>query len=537
MAASLMGFHDNDAELADLSEEAIEGHTSALRSVVADAEAIDSATLDQKDQITRDLAIHQAEVTSQAYEGRYLLGAVDTYTGGATGLLLGISSLSATNAEQSQAYADRWQEVPRFLDQVLQLNRAEIARDRPPARIVTERVINMIDGYLDTAIEDDLFVKATLHDGASDAQRDEVTQIASEVIRPAYAAYRNALTDEVVPIAKQNDRVGLTYNSDGDAVYEKLIHMYTSLPAEPQELHDYGLADATEHLPDEWSEVGERALGISDISTLFDRLRNDPELSYESADEMVDHARTTVERGWAAIDGWFGARPESPCDVVEVPQAIAKDLPPAYYMTPSSDGSRPGQYFLNTHDPPSRKRFNYESIHFHEAIPGHHFDRSLSMELENIPEFRKRFPAFAMAEGWGLYSERLANEMGLYSSDMDRLGMLSADAWRAGRLVVDTGMHYMGWSRQRAIDWFVEWTPIPLPVIEQEVDRYIGMPGQALSYKVGQREIFRLRAGAEKTLGDRFVIADFHDAVLTSGGMTLPLLGRVVEDWAQGRAT
>ncbi len=163
------------------------------------------------------------------------------------------------------------------------------------------------------------------------------------------------------------------------------------------------------------------------------------------------------------------------------------------------------------------------------------------MELENIPEFRKRFPAFAMAEGWGLYSERLADEMGLYSSDMDRLGMLSADAWRAGRLVVDTGMHYMGWSRQRAIDWFVEWTPIPLPVIEQEVDRYIGMPGQALSYKVGQREIFRLRGRAEKTLGDRFVIADFHDAVLTSGGMTLAALGTVVEswveDWAQGGAT
>jgi len=158
------------------------------------------------------------------------------------------------------------------------------------------------------------------------------------------------------------------------------------------------------------------------------------------------------------------------------------------------------------------------------------------MELENIPEFRKRFPAFAMAEGWGLYSERLAEEMGLYSSDMDRLGMLTADAWRAGRLVVDTGMHHMGWSRQRAIDWLVKWTPLPLPVIEQEVDRYIGMPGQALSYKVGQREIFRLRDNAEKALGDEFVIADFHDAVLTSGGMTLPALGRVVEDWAHGGA-
>ncbi len=206
-------------------------------------------------------------------------------------------------------------------------------------------------------------------------------------------------------------------------------------------------------------------------------------------------------------------------------------MPPAYYMQPPSDGSRPGTYFLNTHKPEERDRFEYESTHFHEAIPGHHFDRSIAASLEGIPEFRRYAQVYAHTEGWGLYSERLADEMGLFSSDVDRLGLLSADAWRAGRLVVDTGMHALGWSRQDAIDWLSEWTPIGSLTIEQEIDRYIGMPGQALSYKIGQLEILDLRRQAKQHLGEDFDIKAFHDVMLTNGAMTLPMLRqRVVEE-------
>ena len=206
-------------------------------------------------------------------------------------------------------------------------------------------------------------------------------------------------------------------------------------------------------------------------------------------------------------------------------------MPPAYYMQPPIDGSRPGTYFLNTYKPEERDLFEYESIHFHEAIPGHHFDRSLASELEGIPTFRRYAQVYAHTEGWGLYSERLADEMGLYSSDTDRLGMVSADAWRAGRLVTDTGMHALGWSRQQAIDFLQEWTPIGLLTIEQEVDRYIGMPGQALSYKMGQIEIMRLRRDAEMRMGGAFDIKGFHDQLLTNGAMPLPLLADAVEEW------
>ncbi len=531
VSGSLLGFHERDSQLQDLSAASIESAASRLRSIADEARAIDTQSLNTQDRITRDLAIPEAEILADVLEGRFLVGAVDTFVGQATDLLLSVSSLSANNREESEAYAERWKQIPRLLDQTFRLNREEVAQGRPPARVVVDRVINMIDGYLATNIDDDPFAKATIIETTDDLTRVEVTKLVTEIIRPAFASYRQSMADEIAPFAKPDDKVGLTHSTDGDTVYEKLVHMYTSLPADPQELHDYGLADATEKLPAEWAEIGTRTLGVSDLPTLFDRLRHDPDLSYRSSQEMVDHATATIDRAWKAVDDWFGARPESPCDVVEVPAAIAKDLPPAFYMTPANDGSRPGLYYLNTHDPTSRKRFNYESFHFHEAIPGHHLDRSLSMELTGIPDFRKYYSAFAHVEGWGLYAERLADEMGLYTTDMDRLGMLAADAWRAGRLVVDTGMHAMGWSRQKAIDWMVQWTPIPLSVIEQEVDRYIGMAGQALAYKTGQREIFRLRDMARDRLGVGFDIKGFHDAVLTSGGLTLPVLGQVVATW------
>jgi len=264
---------------------------------------------------------------------------------------------------------------------------------------------------------------------------------------------------------------------------------------------------------------------------VFERLHSDPSLRFSSEEQMLEHARAAIDRAWNAVDDWFGARPDTPCTVVPVPADQAPALPPAYYMQPPIDGSRPGTYFLNTYKPEERALFEYESIHFHEAIPGHHFDRSLAAELEGIPTFRRYAQVYAHTEGWGLYSERLADEMGLYSAATDRLGMISADAWRAGRLVVDTGMHALGWRRQQAIEFLQKWTPIGLLTIEQEVDRYIGMPGQALSYKMGQLEIMRLRREAEEKLGHRFDIKGFHDTMLVNGAMPLPMLSDAVEEW------
>jgi uncharacterized protein (DUF885 family) len=285
----------------------------------------------------------------------------------------------------------------------------------------------------------------------------------------------------------------------------------------------------------EWVEIGKPAFGAKTLDEVFERLHSDPDLRFTSEEEMLEHARTTLDRAWGKVDDWFAHRPATPCTVSPVPEAIAAAMPPAYYSQPPLDGSRPGTYFLNTYRPEERDRFEYESIHFHEGVPGHHFDRSLASELEGIPTFRRYAMVNAHTEGWGLYSERLADEMGLYSSDVDRLGMVSADAWRAARLVTDTGMHALGWSRQKAIDFIRQWTPIGLLTVEQEVDRYIAMAGQALSYKMGQLEIMRLRTDSEKTLGADFDIKGFHDTMLVNGAMPLPMLAEAVDEWAEGQ--
>lgn len=246
---------------------------------------------------------------------------------------------------------------------------------------------------------------------------------------------------------------------------------------------------------------------------------------------MLEHSRATIERAWAAVPEWFGVMPKGPCVVEPVPDALAPAMPDAYYGVGSPDGSRPGTYYLNTYRPETRTRFDGEAIAHHEAIPGHHFDRTLAAELTGIPRFRNYDANIAHAEGWGLYAERLADEMGLYSGPVDRLGMVSSDAWRAIRLVVDTGIHHLGWTRSQAIEFFTDHAPVSGESIAAEVDRYIAMPGQALAYKIGQREIYRLREKARREMADRFSYPGFHDVVLTNGSVPLKVLGELVDDW------
>jgi uncharacterized protein (DUF885 family) len=221
--------------------------------------------------------------------------------------------------------------------------------------------------------------------------------------------------------------------------------------------------------------------------------------------------------------------------VVEMAEHEAKHSTIAYYRPPAADGSRPGSYYINTSEPETRPRYEAEVLAFHEAVPGHHLQLAIAQELEGLPAFRRLAGPTAYIEGWGLYTERLSAEMGLFSGDMDRFGILSFDAWRACRLVVDTGLHAMGWSRDRAIRFMVEHTALAENNIANEVDRYLAMPGQALAYKLGQREILRLRDAARTALGDRFDIRGFHDVVLGQGAIGLPTLGAVVEDWIAER--
>ena len=443
---------------------------------------------------------------------------------------------TVSTSDQADALLDRYRGIPAYLTGAMGFHREQADSGMTPAMASLTRVLDQLDRYLVSDLESDPFLQLEVPHKPAD-WTERAARLVTDVIRPAVSAYRSGLTEHIAPTARPDDKCGLMWMENGEELYASLIHKYTQLDKTPQEIHDIGQHWATEINAAEWVEIGKKAFGLDTKQAVFDRLQNDPSLRFRSEDEMLGHAREAIARAWESVDDWFGVRPETSCEVVPVPAATAPSMPPAYYMQPPIDGSRNGTYFLNTYKPEERDRFEYESIHFHEAVPGHHFDRSLASELDGIPLPRRYARVYAHTEGWGLYSERLADEMGLYSSEVDRLGMVAADAWRAGRLVTDTGMHALGWSRQQAIEFLQEWTPIGLLTIEQEVDRYIGMSGQALSYKMGQLEIMRLRDEAEKRLGDRFDIKGFHDTMLTGGAMPLPLLAEAVEDWIQDQAS
>jgi uncharacterized protein (DUF885 family) len=277
-------------------------------------------------------------------------------------------------------------------------------------------------------------------------------------------------------------------------------------------------------------------LGAPDLAATIARLRGDASLYFASAGELLAAAQRALDRAKAAVPRFFSRLPRTDCVMRETPAYEAPYSTIAYYREPHYDGSKPGEYFVNTYRPETRPRFELEALTWHESIPGHHLQIALSQELGELPLFRKLEGSTAFVEGWALYTERLADEMDLYSSDLDRLGKLSYDAWRASRLVVDTGLHALGWTRAQAEAFLREHTALTEVNISNEVDRYIGWPGQALAYKVGQLEILKLRRDAEAALGPRFDLKAFHATVLEAGAVTLPVLGQRVRAWLAATA-
>lgn len=530
--ATLLGDRRFDDQLEDLGDDNAASYLSGLSDIIGRAEKIDPSPLGNQDRITRSMLISESRNQVTLVETGVLFAPCDPMLGPAVGLLLTIGQIAASTPEQAEALFERYRQVPRYFDQALVRHHSEIAVGRTPIRVNVERVLSQTDSYLSSPLETDPFANLAGPNGWSgyDEWRERLKVLAQETIRPAFAKYREGAAG-LLASARDEDHAGLLHIPGGDEIYERLIEVFTSLPVTARELHDVGLAEAQGKLAQEFVEIGGRAFGEGNLSGVLAKLRTDPSLRYSTAEAIVADAKALVERAWQAAPDWFNLRPTRNCSVVEVSESLAKDAPPAYYYPPAMDGSRPGTYFINTYHPAERIRFDAESVAFHEANPGHHFQITLAQELKDLPRFRQNALTTAYVEGWGLYSERLAQEMGLYSSDLALLGMVSAEAWRAARLVVDTGLHAFGWTRSQAVGFFRQWTALDQKTIETEVDRYMGVPGQALAYKVGQREIFRLRADAKDRLGDRFDIRAFHDTVLGSGPVTLPILGDIVSDW------
>jgi uncharacterized protein (DUF885 family) len=403
-------------------------------------------------------------------------------------------------------------------------HREGLDNGRVPAAFAVEQTLKQLDEWLAVPLDQDPVLElGTTPDGVDrTALLDGVAKVIAEHVRPALTSYRDVLRDEVTPKVRPDERCGLAYLPDGEQTYATLTRFYTTTDLSPQQIHEIGLAQVAT-LAEEYAALGPEVVGSSDVPTILAALRDDPALHHTNADDVVEASKVAMAKARASMGAWFGRLPKSDCDV-EATISGAK----AYYFRPAKDGSRGGVFFMNVADPEAWGRFDIESTAYHEGIPGHHLQIAIAAELEGIPEFRKSGFVTAYAEGWGLYTERLADEMGLYGGPLDRIGMLAGDSMRAGRLVVDTGMHALGWSRQQAIDYLFANSPMQVSHVKAEVDRYAVTPGQALSYMIGRLEILRIRSDANARQGDRFDIRAFHDAVLDNGAMPLSLLEKQV---------
>jgi uncharacterized protein (DUF885 family) len=521
----LPGAHD---QLPDLSVEAEELRRAELLDFAAQAQAIDRGGLSPQDAVTSDVVIQQAKAAVDMIDSRTMEFAVsDGLSSPALKLLMILPIITLNDEEKVNGYLSRLAALPSYLDALIERQRRGLADELVPAEFLVDAGVAYLDRYLGDADGDPLRMAASVEVEGYERERD---RLLAEVVRPAYQRYRDFLADEVKPQGLPEDKPGLCWLPGGDETYAALIRVHTTTERGARDLHDVGL-DLIGKLTEEYRELGSRMFGTSELPEIFERLRTDPALRWRDGEELLDTARATIARAESVAPQWFSVVPEQACEVRPVPEAEATGGTIAYYVEPAHDGSRPGIYFANTYGAHQRPRHAGEAIAFHEAVPGHHFQLTTALGLTELPLLRRIADITSYIEGWGLYAERLADEMGLYSSDVAKFGMLTQDSMRAGRLVVDTGLHALGWSRQRAVDYLRENTPMAQLEIEAEIDRYAANPGQALSYMVGRLEIERIRAVAAVKLGDRFDIRAFHDVVLGSGSLPLPVLAAVVSDW------
>jgi uncharacterized protein (DUF885 family) len=431
-----------------------------------------------------------------------------------------------TDALRAQALT-RWRGLDKQIDDEIANLREGLRQGYRAPRVNVVRVIEQMEVLLAAAPAASPFASPMQRD-STPAFRTEFEQVVTSELYPAMRRYRDFLVNEYLPASRTE--IGIAANPNGVDCYRAAVRSFTTLDVPAQEIHEIGLREMAK-IQAEMRTIAQRSFNTTDVPALLERFRTDPQYLYTSRAQIVEHAGGAIERGKAAMPRWFGRLPKA--DVVIEPYQEFEEMsaPGASYETPSEDGTRPGKYRINTYKPEEQTRVGIESTAFHEAIPGHHLQLAIAQEREGAHMITRFLGNSGFSEGWGLYAERLADEMGLFSSDIDRMGLLSNEALRAARMVVDPGLHVLGWTREQAIDYMLRHTAENRQAVENEVDRYIGWPGQATAYMLGNLEIRRLREMAERELGSRFDIRTFHDKVLEDGTVTLPMLRGKIERW------
>jgi uncharacterized protein (DUF885 family) len=471
--------------------------------------------------------IWEADASSESYSSPHAM------------VFMCVPSASVVDEVSKEAYLTRLSGLAAYFDAITERYREATEEGRLSTRVGVARSLDQLHGHLELPLDEDTLANPTLGPAVD---REEFLaasrSLVATSVRPAMARLGEFLTSLLRDRVRDDEHVGLRYVPGGDASYAIAVRRHTTTDLSPEEIHQIGL-DRLAALDLEWAELGEKVLGERDVPSILDRLRHDRSLRFTDSSQIVDAVTGALERAEAARDEWFPPYRIAECTVEEIHPIEAKSAALAHYVSPATDGSRPGAHWVLTINPEEKFTYEYEALAFHESTPGHHLQVATAQTLTDLPAYRRYLDAqvCAFVEGWGLYSERLADEMGLYTSDFARLGMLSFDSLRACRLVVDTGMHYYGWSRQQAVDFMWSHTATTGSNVANEIDRYIGWPAQALAYMIGRLEIRRLRDDAQRRLGDDFDVRAFHGVVLGSGAVPLDVLASMVERWINQQPT
>jgi len=428
-----------------------------------------------------------------------------------------------TEAERDEALA-RATDIGRFVQ--TEIGNLRTGQDKgylaPVSNVAA--VIDQVSALIDTPADESPFMSPATR-SSDEHFRSAYRDAYDSSILPALITYRDFLTEDYTG----RDELGVAANPSGKECYSASVRYWSSIDMDPMDIHRRGLSEMA-RIQTEMLRIARESFDTDDLGALFEELRTNPDYTFKSEQHVLDYINAAIERGRLAVPDWFGNVPDAELMVRPSP-AYEKDSGGGFYASGTADGSRPGIYQVGTYNPQGISQAGQESTAFHESWPGHHMQGSIALLNEALhPVLRYMFIS-GSAEGWALYTERLADEMKLYSSDVARMGMLSNEAYRAARLVVDPGIHVLGWTRQQAIDYMLENTAEGHDAVSSEVDRYAAVPGQATSYLLGSLEIQRLRTNAERILDERFDIREFHDRVLVNGSVSLPMLATEIDAW------
>jgi uncharacterized protein (DUF885 family) len=531
--ASQLGDKRHNRRWPDRSPAAREASHAADRAALAALARIDQSALSPAEQLNYALFEHalQERIATQPYKpwvyGISMRGGIQT----AHQLL---ESMAFRDPSDWDDWLARLESFGSYMDQTIAeleegasegRTQPRVIMQRVPAQVRQQRVADPVDSPFYAPFR-------SLPDTLPAAERERLQAAArsaiADVVIPAYERLERFLVDRYLPASR--DSVGIWDTPDGRAWYANRAASFTTTKLSPEEIHTIGHAEVKRIRAE--MEAVIREVGFEgSFQDFLKHLRTDPKFYYQSPDELFQAYLAIAKRIDPLLSPLFRTLPRTPYGVRPIPMSIAPDTTTAYYSGPSADGLRPGYYYVNLYRPEQRPKYEMAVLSVHEAVPGHHLQIALAQELRDMPTFRRFSGYTAFVEGWALYSESLGEEMGLYADPYDRFGYLTYDMWRAVRLVVDTGLHYMGWSREQAIEFFRDNAAKTELDIVNEIDRYIGWPGQALAYKIGQLRIRALRSAAEEALGERFDIREFHDVVLAAGAVPLDVLEARVRAW------